>query len=110
MLMSDCSSDVCSSDLVAARYDLMNDLMSGGVHRLWKDAMVDALGPRQDRAYLDVAGGTGDIAFRNYERTGRKRSEEPRVGQECVSTTRSRWSPDHEKKKKQAKVMREKTK
>jgi demethylmenaquinone methyltransferase / 2-methoxy-6-polyprenyl-1,4-benzoquinol methylase len=59
-------------DSVASRYDLMNDLMSGGVHRLWKDAMVDALAPRADRAYLDVAGGTGDIAFRIYERTGRK--------------------------------------
>ena len=49
---------------VARRYDLMNDLMSGGVHRLWKDAMIDWLDPRPGRHYLDVAGGTGDIAFR----------------------------------------------
>ena len=49
---------------VARRYDLMNDLMSGGIHRLWKDAFVDWLDPRPGRAYLDVAGGTGDIAFR----------------------------------------------
>jgi demethylmenaquinone methyltransferase / 2-methoxy-6-polyprenyl-1,4-benzoquinol methylase len=49
---------------VAKRYDLMNDLMSGGVHRLWKDVFVDWLDPRPGRAYLDVAGGTGDIAFR----------------------------------------------
>ncbi|HVZ90027.1 MAG TPA: bifunctional demethylmenaquinone methyltransferase/2-methoxy-6-polyprenyl-1,4-benzoquinol methylase UbiE [Rhizomicrobium sp.] len=49
---------------VARRYDLMNDLMSGGVHRLWKDAFVDWLDPRPGRTYLDVAGGTGDIAFR----------------------------------------------
>jgi demethylmenaquinone methyltransferase/2-methoxy-6-polyprenyl-1,4-benzoquinol methylase len=49
---------------VARRYDLMNDLMSGGVHRLWKDAFVEWLDPRPGRSYLDVAGGTGDIAFR----------------------------------------------
>ncbi|MGF1444755.1 MAG: bifunctional demethylmenaquinone methyltransferase/2-methoxy-6-polyprenyl-1,4-benzoquinol methylase UbiE [Pikeienuella sp.] len=49
---------------VAARYDLMNDLMSGGVHRLWKEAMVAWLGPRPGMRLLDLAGGTGDIAFR----------------------------------------------
>jgi demethylmenaquinone methyltransferase/2-methoxy-6-polyprenyl-1,4-benzoquinol methylase len=49
---------------VAKRYDLMNDLMSGGVHRIWKDIFVEWLDPRPGRAYLDVAGGTGDIAFR----------------------------------------------
>ena len=49
---------------VAARYDLMNDLMSAGVHRIWKDAMVEWLNPRPDWTTLDVAGGTGDIAFR----------------------------------------------
>src|ERR1041385_870979 len=49
---------------VARRYDLMNDLMSGGVHRLWKDAMVEWLNPRPGWRVLDVAGGTGDIAFR----------------------------------------------
>ncbi|HET7717335.1 MAG TPA: bifunctional demethylmenaquinone methyltransferase/2-methoxy-6-polyprenyl-1,4-benzoquinol methylase UbiE [Bauldia sp.] len=53
---------------VAPRYDLMNDLMSGGMHRLWKDALVSRLAPprRPHRSYrvLDVAGGTGDIAFR----------------------------------------------
>src|SRR6185437_12365882 len=49
---------------VAARYDLMNDLMSGGIHRIWKDAMVEWLGPRPGWKVLDVAGGTGDIAFR----------------------------------------------
>jgi demethylmenaquinone methyltransferase/2-methoxy-6-polyprenyl-1,4-benzoquinol methylase len=47
---------------VAKRYDLMNDLMSGGVHRLWKQAMVDWLMPRANWTFLDVAGGTGDIA------------------------------------------------
>ena len=49
---------------VAARYDLMNDLMSAGVHRIWKDAMVEWLNPRPGWKTLDVAGGTGDIAFR----------------------------------------------
>src|SRR5437870_2539675 len=49
---------------VAARYDLMNDLMSGGIHRIWKDAMVEWLNPQPGWRVLDVAGGTGDIAFR----------------------------------------------
>lgn len=52
---------------VAARYDQMNDLMSGGLHRLWKDDFVALLNPpKTDRSFrvLDVAGGTGDIAFR----------------------------------------------
>jgi demethylmenaquinone methyltransferase/2-methoxy-6-polyprenyl-1,4-benzoquinol methylase len=52
---------------VARRYDLMNDLMSGGLHRAWKDALVTAVNPpRSDKpfALLDLAGGTGDVAFR----------------------------------------------
>jgi demethylmenaquinone methyltransferase/2-methoxy-6-polyprenyl-1,4-benzoquinol methylase len=53
---------------VAPRYDLMNDLMSAGVHRLWKDAAVDVLNPRPGERFLDVAGGTGDIAFRIVRR------------------------------------------
>ena len=57
-------------DSVAPRYDLMNDLMSGGVHRLWKSAMIDWLNPRPDMLLLDVAGGTGDIAFRFRTRGG----------------------------------------
>lgn len=51
-------------DSVADRYDLMNDLMSVGVHRLWKDQFVRQIRPRPEYTYLDVAGGTGDIAFR----------------------------------------------
>ncbi len=50
-------------DSVATRYDLMNDLMSLGIHRAWKRAMIDCLHPRPDRTYLDIGGGTGDIAF-----------------------------------------------
>jgi len=53
---------------VADRYDLMNDLMSGGIHRLWKSAMIDWLRPRAGQQFIDVAGGTGDIAFRILER------------------------------------------
>ncbi|MFZ1816008.1 MAG: bifunctional demethylmenaquinone methyltransferase/2-methoxy-6-polyprenyl-1,4-benzoquinol methylase UbiE [Rhizobiaceae bacterium] len=58
---------------VAQRYDIMNDLMSGGMHRLWKDAMVTKLSPSRTRPWhsLDVAGGTGDIAMRIAEASGR---------------------------------------
>lgn len=49
---------------VARNYDVMNDLMSGGMHRLWKDRFVAKLKPRAGEAILDMAGGTGDIAFR----------------------------------------------
>ena len=58
---------------VASRYDLMNDLMSGGVHRLWKAAMIDWLNPRPGQCLVDVAGGTGDIALRVVERVGAAR-------------------------------------
>jgi demethylmenaquinone methyltransferase / 2-methoxy-6-polyprenyl-1,4-benzoquinol methylase len=57
-------------DSVAARYDLMNDLMSGGVHRLWKSYLIDRLNPRPGQTLLDVAGGTGDIAMRFLDRAG----------------------------------------
>jgi demethylmenaquinone methyltransferase / 2-methoxy-6-polyprenyl-1,4-benzoquinol methylase len=59
---------------VAKRYDIMNDVMSAGLHRVWKDALIAALNPRKDPAYsvLDVAGGTGDIAFRIVEASGRQ--------------------------------------
>lgn len=58
---------------VAKRYDIMNDLMSAGMHRAWKDAFVDWLSPskRGDWRALDVAGGTGDIAFRIVEASNR---------------------------------------
>lgn len=49
---------------VAARYDLMNDAMSGGMHRLWKDRFVARVKPQKGESILDMAGGTGDIAFR----------------------------------------------
>ena len=83
---------------VADKYDLMNDLMSGGVHRIWKAAMMDWLAPRSSQRLLDVAGGTGDIAFRFLKRApgaqavvldltenmlinGRKRAEAAKVAE-----------------------------
>jgi len=57
-------------DSVARRYDVMNDLMSLGVHRAWKRAFVASLDPRPNRALLDLAGGTGDISFGWLERGG----------------------------------------
>jgi demethylmenaquinone methyltransferase/2-methoxy-6-polyprenyl-1,4-benzoquinol methylase len=53
---------------VARRYDLMNDLMSGGMHRLWKDRFVARVKPRAGEEILDMAGGTGDVAFRMAKR------------------------------------------
>lgn len=61
-------------DAVAPKYDLMNDLMSGGIHRLWKRALIQALAPKAGEAFLDVAGGTGDIAFRIIEAVGPARA------------------------------------
>jgi demethylmenaquinone methyltransferase/2-methoxy-6-polyprenyl-1,4-benzoquinol methylase len=60
-------------DKVAPRYDLMNDLMSGGLHRVWKDILVTAVNPPRDErpfSALDVAGGTGDVALRIAEAAG----------------------------------------
>lgn len=55
---------------VASKYDVMNDLMSLGIHRVWKEAMMDWLAPRAGQHLLDVAGGTGDVAFRFLGRAG----------------------------------------
>ena len=55
---------------VATKYDIMNDVMSMGIHRVWKDAMMDWLAPRAGQKLLDVAGGTGDISFRFLKRAG----------------------------------------
>lgn len=58
-------------DSVAPSYDVMNDFMSGGLHRLWKDHLVRKIRPRAGLHYLDVAGGTGDIAFRIRKKAGK---------------------------------------
>lgn len=82
---------------VAGKYDLMNDAMSLGIHRIWKDAMMDWLAPRDGQHLLDAAGGTGDISFRFLKRApgasatvldmtqpmleaGRKRAEAAQLG------------------------------
>lgn len=57
-------------DSVAGNYDLMNDLMSGGIHRLWKSDLIELIRPRPGMTLLDVAGGTGDISFRFLEAAG----------------------------------------
>ena len=57
-------------DSVATRYDLMNDLMSGGVHRLWKKYTIDQAAVRRGQAVLDLAGGTGDLAKRFAQQVG----------------------------------------
>jgi demethylmenaquinone methyltransferase / 2-methoxy-6-polyprenyl-1,4-benzoquinol methylase len=57
-------------DSVAERYDLMNDLMSGGIHRRWKAFLIDRLNPRPGQSVLDIAGGTGDVALRFLDRAG----------------------------------------
>ena len=53
---------------VSDRYDLMNDFMSLGIHRVWKESMLDWLAPRRGQSLIDVAGGTGDIAFNFIKR------------------------------------------
>jgi demethylmenaquinone methyltransferase/2-methoxy-6-polyprenyl-1,4-benzoquinol methylase len=58
-------------DHVAGRYDLMNDLMSGGIHRRWKAELIDRLKPRPGEILLDIAGGTGDVARRFLGRAGK---------------------------------------
>ena len=55
---------------VANKYDIMNDVMSMGIHRIWKEAMMDWLAPRPGQKLLDVAGGTGDVSFKFLARAG----------------------------------------
>lgn len=55
---------------VAERYDIMNDLMSGGIHRIWKNKFIRIMRPHARKKLLDVAGGTGDIAFRYRQKAG----------------------------------------
>nr|WP_274944695.1 bifunctional demethylmenaquinone methyltransferase/2-methoxy-6-polyprenyl-1,4-benzoquinol methylase UbiE [Govania unica] len=62
---------------VAPKYDIMNDLMSGGLHRLWKNTLVDSVNPRPGMRFLDVAGGTGDVAFRIHDRLRKRWPENP---------------------------------
>ena len=80
-------------DRVASRYDLMNDLMSGGLHRVWKDAMVAWLAPPRrspNRSFLDVAGGTGDVAFRIADRSPGSRVTVADINGEMLAVGRKR--------------------
>ncbi|MGE0733434.1 MAG: bifunctional demethylmenaquinone methyltransferase/2-methoxy-6-polyprenyl-1,4-benzoquinol methylase UbiE [Alphaproteobacteria bacterium] len=80
-------------DNVARNYDLMNDLMSGGIHRLWKEAMLDWLLPARIPAgyhLLDVAGGTGDIAFRFLKRAPEARATICDINEQMVRVGRDR--------------------
>ncbi len=83
-------------DKVARRYDLMNDLMSGGLHRLWKDAMIAWLNPPRladgpPVRIVDVAGGTGDIAFRIAERCARADIDVVDINPEMLAVGATRW-------------------
>jgi len=75
---------------VAGRYDLMNDLMSGGIHRLWKAQLIDRLAPRPGQLLLDVAGGTGDIARRFVARARGARAVVCDINASMVETGRAR--------------------
>ncbi len=79
---------------VAGRYDLMNDLMSGGIHRLWKSTMIDWLDPRPGLRLLDTAGGTGDIALRAWERLGAHAGEKGASAQAGSRITVCDLTPD----------------
>lgn len=79
---------------VANRYDIMNDVMSGGIHRLWKDAMMDWLAPVAGQRLLDVAGGTGDIAFRFLKRAGKGQATVLDLTQEMLDEGRKRAEAD----------------
>jgi len=83
-------------DKVARRYDLMNDLMSGGMHRAWKAALVIAINPpKSDRdfALLDVAGGTGDVSFRTVRAGGSgTRATVADINAEMLAVGRARTS------------------
>ena len=75
---------------VASKYDVMNDAMSFGVHRLWKDAMMDWLAPRDGQRLLDVAGGTGDISFRFLKRAPRAQATVIDITQSMLDEGRKR--------------------
>ncbi|MFN0265325.1 bifunctional demethylmenaquinone methyltransferase/2-methoxy-6-polyprenyl-1,4-benzoquinol methylase UbiE [Tepidamorphus sp. 3E244] len=83
-------------DKVARRYDLMNDLLSGGLHRAWKDAMVTWLNPPRGNAgapfrVVDVAGGTGDIAFRIADTSPRSEIDVIDINPQMLGEGARRW-------------------
>ena len=80
-------------DSVAPRYDMMNDLMSLGVHRLWKRDFVQGLDPRPHRTLLDLAGGTGDISFA-WRRAGGGAATLSDINDEMLAVARGRNTDD----------------
>ena len=80
---------------VASKYDVMNDVMSLGIHRIWKDAMMDWLAPRPGTRLLDVAGGTGDVAFRYIARAGRAHATVLDLTEEMLVEGRKRAEAAH---------------
>src|SRR5437764_15397207 len=88
---------------VARRYDLMNDVMSGGMHRLWKDRFVSRVKPRAGEEILDMAGGTGDVALRMARRGARVTGADINADMLEVGTQRARqrgltgpsWKVEH---------------
>ncbi|MDE0113323.1 MAG: class I SAM-dependent methyltransferase [Albidovulum sp.] len=77
---------------VSNKYDIMNDAMSLGIHRLWKDALVDWLAPRERQELLDLAGGTGDIASRFLKRSNNGRAVVLDINESMLESGRSRAS------------------
>lgn len=77
-------------DSVSGRYDIMNDLMSGGAHRLWKDSFVARVAPRDGERIVDVAGGTGDIAFRMATAAPGARIDVCDINESMIRTGRNR--------------------
>ena len=77
-------------DSVASRYDLMNDLMSGGIHRLWKRFTIELSAARPGQTVLDIAGGTGDLAARFSRLVGPEGKGDPRRHQCCHAGGRAR--------------------
>src|SRR3546814_14092603 len=105
MRMSDWSSDVCSSDLKVRVADI--DAPETHPSRCAEEARLGKAATERLRALLDAGPVTLVTADRDVDRYGRKlrRSEERSVGKECVSTCRSRWSPDHSKKKQNEHIL-----
>ncbi len=80
---------------VASKYDVMNDVMSMGIHRIWKDAMMDWLAPRPGQRLLDVAGGTGDVSFKFLGRAGHGHATVCDITEPMLVEGRKRAEADH---------------